>query len=271
MCFIIKLGMNSLHIMIVDEIVKLQSLSTISAHLIKASHRMGNFEIIVIIMSGIKCLMKLIIRHRMKCSFVHPTGIISMDYFTHQPEIRFYFISNMTQSFHIIKIQNVCCIQANTVNIKLFYPKANHITDIITNCRIFLIQLHQQIISSPVFVGKSIVVFIISPEIHIAEPIFIRRIFTVAFQILKCKEVTPCMIKYTIQNHPNSLSMTFSHKICQILICSQTTVQFPVICSLIAMSNRLKKRSYIKSIAANLLNMKNPRNHRIQTRLLLLI
>ena len=138
-CLILKLCIDTLHIMIVHEIIKLQSLRTIASHLIETFYRMGNLKIVVIIMAGIQRLVELIVGDGMQCSFIDPAAVIPVNHFTHKPELRLHFICGPAQRFHIFKIQHVRCIQTNTIYIKLADPEPDHITDIIPDCRIMLI------------------------------------------------------------------------------------------------------------------------------------
>ena len=92
---------------------------------------MGDFKIIVVIVPGIKSLMKLIIGYTMKCLIVDPSAVISMDHLTHKPEILFHPGGLIAHPFHKIKIKYICCIQTDSINIKGIDPETDHIKKIL--------------------------------------------------------------------------------------------------------------------------------------------
>lgn len=132
---------------------------------------MGDFKIIMVVMSGIQRLMKMIICHGMQCPFIHPAVVVSVNHLSHQPEFRFHLIGRSTQRPHKVEIQHICRIQANPIHIKLTDPEADYITNVLNYFRIFLIQLHQQIVAAPVIVGEAVIVLVVSPKIHITVPV----------------------------------------------------------------------------------------------------
>ena len=264
MCFIIQLGVDTFYVMVVHKIIQLQSIRTVTTHFIETFYGMRNFKVIVIVMSGIQGLMQMIVGDGMQGSFIDPADIISVNDLTHQPELWLHCIGCLTKSLHKIKIQNVCSIQTNTVNIECFHPETNHITDVIPYFRITLVQFHQKIIATPVLVGKTIVIFIVAVEIHIAVPVAVERIFTVLQNIFKCKKIASGVIEYAIQNDPDTLTVTFFYKINQVFIRTQTTVQLLIISCFVTMSHRFKQRSDIQCITSKIMDMSDPWKQCIQ-------
>ena len=61
MSFICKFCIDPLHIMIIDKVVKFQTLWSIAPHLIEAFYRMGNLKEVVIVVAGVQRLVKMII------------------------------------------------------------------------------------------------------------------------------------------------------------------------------------------------------------------
>ena len=66
------------------------------------------------------------------------------------------------------------------------------------------------------------------------------------------------MVEHTVEDNLNALSVAFLYKICQIRIVTQTAVKLLVISCFIAVSDKLKKRSDIDRIAANLFDVADP-------------
>ncbi len=75
----------------------------------------------------------------MQRAFIYPARIIAVDNFSHQPELRLHFICHRAQSLHIIKIQHIRRVETDSVDIKLAYPKTDHIADIIPDGGIVLV------------------------------------------------------------------------------------------------------------------------------------
>ncbi len=265
MHLIAKFRINPLHVMVIHEIVKLQPVRPVAAHSIKALDRMGDLKIIMVVVAGIKGFMQMVIGNGMQSALVDPSGIIPMDHFPHKPKLGLHFVGHLAQGFHKIKIQYVCGIQPDPVHIELFDPKSDHVANIILHRRVVLVQFHQQIITAPVFIGKSIVIFIVPPKIHIAVPIFIRGIFPVPFYILKSKKITAGMVEHAVKNNPHPLFMALGYKIGQILVGTQPAVQFFVIRSFVPMADGFKKGADIDGVTANLFYVGNPGDQLIQS------
>ena len=112
-------------------------------------------------------------------------------------------------------VQLVVCnrMQHVAIDIKLAYPETNHIANVIFYCRIALVQFYKQIVTAPVFVRKTIVVFIVSAKIDIAVPVKIGRRFALFQNIPEGKEVTPGVVEYTIKYNVYIFLMTIGYKI----------------------------------------------------------
>ena len=132
---------------------------------------MGNLEIVVVIMTAVECLVKRVVRDTVQRLAVYPAAVITVDNLAHQPEIRLDFFSSTTEHTHKIKIKDIGSIKTDAIYIKFRNPVTDHITDIILNIRIALVKFDEQIISTPVVIGKSIIVFVVSIEIDIAVPV----------------------------------------------------------------------------------------------------
>ena len=121
-----------------------------------------------------------------------------VDNLSHQPEIRLYIIRYSSQHLHIFKIQHICSIQTDSVNVKLTYPETDDILNILFDCRIVLVQFYEEVIATPVIIRKTIVVGVVTPEVYIAVPVFVLRVFSVFDNVLKCEEIASGVIKHAI-------------------------------------------------------------------------
>ena len=120
--------------MVINEIIKIQI-----SHILEIFYRMGDLEVVVIIMSAIKCFVQSIVCNTVQSLSIYPATVISMNYFAHQPEIRFDFFCSTAERTHEIKIQYIGSIQADSIYIKLRNPVTDHITAIILNFWISLV------------------------------------------------------------------------------------------------------------------------------------
>ena len=240
MCLVLQFGMNSLYVMVVHKIVEVKI-----SHILKIFYCMSDFKIVVVIMSAVKCFVKGIVGYTVESLPVYPAAVISVNNLSHKPEIFLDLVCGMAENPHKIKIQDISGIQADSVNIKFGNPETDHITDIVLYFRIALIQLYKKIVSTPVFIGKTVIIFGISAEIYITVPVNVRGMLTVFLDILKSEEITACMVEYTIKDHTDAFFMAGFYKIGEIFIGSETGIQFFVIGCLVAMSDTFKKRPYI--------------------------
>ena len=137
---------------------------------------------------------------------------------------------------HKFKIKYVRCIKSYSINIKFSHPEPYNIGNILLHSRITLVKLCQKIISTPVIVGKSIIILIITVEVYIAVPVLILGILAVFLNILKCKKTSSRMIKYSIKYNPYIFFMTFFHEFPKVFIVTKSCVQSFIISCLIAVT-----------------------------------
>ena len=110
MSLVIQLCIDTLYIMVVHEIVQLQTVGTVSAHLVETLYGVCDLKIVVVIVTGIERLVQIVVCHGMKRISVDPAGIIAVNDLAHEPEIRFYLICHCAEHVHIVKIQYICSV-----------------------------------------------------------------------------------------------------------------------------------------------------------------
>ena len=133
MFFVVQFGRNPVHIMIVYKRVQLSAAVNTAICIKLSPNCMSNLKIIMVVMPRIKPLMQFVIRHGMQHIAVDPARIIPVYYLAHQPEFRFYRIRQLAHFLHKIKIEHICTVKAYPVDIKFFYPEADHIEQIIAH------------------------------------------------------------------------------------------------------------------------------------------
>ena len=113
---VVQLGMDALHVVVVHKAVERPAVDTV---LHEAVDRMGNFEIVVVVVAAVERLVQGIIRHRVQHSGIHPALVLAMDHLTHQPEFRLDGVRQVPQRPHEIKVQHVGGVQAQPVDVEL--------------------------------------------------------------------------------------------------------------------------------------------------------
>ena len=168
MGLVVQFCIDALHIMIVDEIIQFNMTGN---KIICSFYRMRDFKIIVVIMAAVQSFMQGIIGNAVQGVFICPPGIIAVDHFAHQPEIRLKLVRLVPKHVHEFKVQHIRRIQTDTVDIKFFNPETDHIADVLLYGRISLVQLYKKIIAAPVIIGEAVIVLVVSIEIDVAVPI----------------------------------------------------------------------------------------------------
>ena len=59
---------------------------------------------------------------------------------------------------------------------------------------------HEQVVAAPVAVGKTVIILVVAPEVHIAEPVLIAGVLAVGLQVFEGKEVPAHMVEHTVHN-----------------------------------------------------------------------
>ena len=202
--------------------------------------------------------MQLVVGHRVQHFGVCPAAVVPVDDLAQEEKVPLSAVRKAAQRRHEAKVQHIRCIQANAVDVEFRDPEVYGVQKMLPHFGIALVQLHQQVIAAPVFVGKPIVEAVVPVKAHIAEPIPVPGIFPVFQQVPECEKVPAHMVENSVQHHPDGLFVAVRHKVLQVLICAQTAVQRKIIRGLIAMAHGLKQRANIQGIAAQVPDMVHP-------------
>ena len=219
---------------------------------------MGDFEIIMIIVAGIQTLPQLIIGHRMKRLIVDPPGVISVNHLAHEPEILLFLTGHPTQLLHEIKLQAVCAVQTDTVDIELVNPEPHHIQKIILHAPIPEIQVRQLETVVPGLVVKAVVVMGIALEAHILIPVTVRGILPVFLNIPECEKFAAGVIKDAVYHHPDAIFMAKLYEMLKILIVAQAAVHLLIIPGIVTVAGGFKQRSDIGRRESAFLHVPHP-------------
>ena len=142
-----ELGVDALNIVVVHKIVELDSCRH---HAVGALDGVGDLKIVMVVVPAVKRLVEGVVGHAVKGILVCPAGIVAVDDLAHEPEIRFDLIRSAAQGLHKLEVQHIGSVQADAVHVELGNPEADHVTDVVADVGILLVELHQQVIAAPV-------------------------------------------------------------------------------------------------------------------------
>ena len=100
-------------------------------------------------------------------------------------------------------------------------PESYHRAYIILHRGVSLVQLDKEVVTSPVVIGKTVIVFVVPVEVHIAVPVPVGGILPVCKDILECEEIAPGVIEHPVKDHLYTIVMAGLHKFTEILICPE--------------------------------------------------
>ena len=240
---------QALHIVVVREEIE----PGVVAQALQTAHGVRDLEIVVVVVAAPQALVQLVVGHRVEHFGVGPPAVIAVDDLAHQPELRLDLVGQAAQALHELEVQHVGCIQTDAVDVELADPEADRIVVVILHLGVALVQLDQQVEAAPVAVGKTIVVLVVAPEIHIAEPVLIPGVLAVRFQVLEGEEVAAHMVEHTVHDDFLAAGVAVGHKLPELFIRAQAAVHPAVVDGIVAVGAALKQRADINGRAAKVL------------------
>ena len=127
MFFYVYLTDDSVYIVVIHKRIQFHPLINAPVFVKFPPDGVGNFKVIVVIVSGIKALVQFIIGNTVEHTLSVPdiTAVISVNHLAHKPEIPFLCLRSSPHFFHKRELQTVCTVQTNTVNVKRIDPEIN--------------------------------------------------------------------------------------------------------------------------------------------------
>ena len=157
-----------------------------------------------------------------------------------------------------IVVKAVRSVKADSVNVKLVYPKIYCPHKIISDLGIAEIKLYKVIAVVPALVPEAVVIGGISAEIQSAEPAAVTGTLPVLLNVLKADEITSHMVENTVQNNSDAVCVKVSANLFEIVVCTQTAVNCLVINGIIAVLCGLEKRSQVNGVYVHFFEMRDP-------------
>ena len=237
---------QALHIVVIREGIK----PGVAAEPLQAAHGVCDLKIVVVVVAAPQALVQLIVGNGMEHFRVGPAAVIAVDDLAHQPELRLDLVGKAAQTLHKVEVQHIRCIQPDAVNVECIDPEADGIIMVVLHLGVALVQLDQQVEAAPVAVRKAVVVLVVAPEVHIAEPVLIAGILAVGLQVFEGKEIPAHMVEHTVHNDLLAPGVAVGHELPELLVGAQAAVHPAVIDGIIAVGAALEQRADINGRAA---------------------
>ena len=239
---------QALHIVVVREGIE----PGVVAEPLQTAHGVCDLKIVVVVVAAPQALVQLIVGNGMEHFRVGPAAVIAVDDLAHQPEFRLDLVGKAAQALHKVEVQHIRCIQPDAVNVECIDPKADGIIMVVLHLGVALIQLDQQVEAAPVAVRKTVVVLVVAPEVHIAEPVLIAGILAVGLQIFEGKEIPAHMVEHTVHNDLLAPGVAVGHELLELFVGAQTAVHPAVVDGIVAVGAALKQRADVDGCTAQL-------------------
>ena len=145
-----KLTGNSILIMVVYKGVQTASDSLQTAYIV------GDFKEIVVVKAGVNALVEFVVGYRVEHMVIDPAAIVSVDDFSHEPEILFHGFRFPAHFFHKMEIKYVCAVQTDAVNVKGVDPEPDHVKEIPADLGIGMVETGKFKMSLPGLIAERV-------------------------------------------------------------------------------------------------------------------
>ena len=98
-------------------------------------------------MARVDSLVALVVCNRVEHLIVSPAAVVAADNLAVKPEIGLFASAKSLELSKEIKVNNVCGVKAQTVNIKLVNPEVNSVKQIVYNVGIFKVKLYEVVVT----------------------------------------------------------------------------------------------------------------------------
>ena len=261
MGLVVELGADALHVVVVHKLVEPDMRRH---HAIGALDRMGDLEVVVVVVPTVEALVQGVVGHAVERALVRPTRVVAVNDLAHQPEVGLERIDGLAQGLHEVKVEHVGRVETDAIYVKLADPEANDVADVVAHGRVALVELGEQVVASPVVVGEAIVVLVVAPKVHVAVPVAVGRVLAVGPHVLEGKEITSGVVEDAVKDDLEAGLVASAHKGDEVIVGAQARVEQLVVGGFVAMSHRLEERANIESGKAQALEVVNPRKEGIE-------
>ena len=146
MVLVAKVTCNTVNIVIVNKVVGVNILIN-TAVLELSLKRVSDFKVVVVVVARVDSLVALVVCNRVEHLIVSPAAVVAADNLAVKPEIGLFASAKSLELSKEIKVNNVCGVKAQTVNIKLVNPEVNSVKQIVYNVGIFKVKLYEVVVT----------------------------------------------------------------------------------------------------------------------------
>ena len=225
---------------------------------LQPAHGVGNFKVIMVVVAAPQALVQLVVGDGVQHFRVCPAAVIPVDDLAHQPELRLYLVCQTAQPAHEIEIQHVGCVQTDAVDVELLHPEADGIVVVLLHLRVALVQLDQQVVAAPVAIAEAVVILVVAPEVHIAEPVLIPGVLAVQLQVLKREEIAAYVVEHAVHDDPLPAGVAGGYKGLELLVGAKAAVHQTVVDGIVAVGAALEQRADVDGRAAKCCRVGGP-------------
>ena len=171
----------------------------------------------------------------MQCIVIYPAAVLAVYDLSHKPEVFLQPVRDVPELAHESVFEHICSIKTDAVYIEFRHPETNGVKMILSHLRLIQVELREQIMATPVIVGKAIVILVISPEVYVAVPVSVPAVLTVLFQIAEGKEPPSRVIEHAVQDHMYAILMAVSHQFFKVFVISKSLIKTAIVFSIVSM------------------------------------
>ena len=121
---------------------------------------------------------------------------------------------------------------------------------VVLHLGVALVQLDQQVEAAPVAIREAVVVLVVAPEVHIAEPVLIAGVLAVCLQVLEREEIAAHMVEHAVHDHLLAPGVALGHEVLELRVGAQAAVHQPIVDGVVAVGAALEQRADINGRAA---------------------
>ena len=185
-------------------------------------------------MRRVNTLIAFVVGYAVQHFWICPTLVVPVDDFTHQPEFRILFLTEIVNTAEEIKVYAICCVEPNSIDVEGIHPVTDCINQVIAHVPVAQVQLNQIIVTVPAFIPERIAAGAGAAEVQSGKPITVRGSLSLFLYIPERPEIPSNMVEHTVQNNTNAIFVQHITNMLKQLIGSQTIINHLIVCCIIA-------------------------------------
>ena len=255
---IVQSRSKAVHIVVVNEIIEVDTFINTSVCAGLTIDGVVYLEIVLVIVRRVETFVALVVSNAVKHLGICPAVIVTVDYLAHEPEIRTLALAEASDALEEIEINAVSGIKTDTVNAEMLYPVIDGINDMIADADIAQIEFDEVIVTVPAFIPEGITVRTLTAEVEILEPAAVSRALTVFLNVHELRELASDMIEHTVEDYTDAVLMEFIADKAERVVVSESAVDLFIVNSIIAVFNGFEYRPEVYCVNIHFLEVRDP-------------